>query len=109
MGMPVCLPQRRTRRSWSTLVRGVDGFAAAGGGLGRGDGRGGFAAKRAVDGEVAGAELFYGADERDDVAVLGAEGGAFAVDGLGTGDDELADGELVVADDFEHLAPCRSY
>ena len=37
------------------------------------------------------------------MAVDGAERGAFAVDGLRAGDEDLADGQLLVADDLEHL------
>ncbi len=63
----------------------------------------GFAAHGAVDAEVAGAELLCRTQQGHDVAVLGAVGGALAVHGLGAGDDDLLDGQLVVADDLEHL------
>ncbi len=56
-----------------------------------------------MNGEVSGAELFGWTEEGDDVAVGGAEGGAFGVDGLRGGDDDFLDGELVVADELEHL------
>ncbi len=85
------------------LGESVDGLAAAGGGLGGGDRRGRFAADWAVDDEVAGAQLLGGAQERDDVAVLGAVSGAFAVDGLRACDDYLFDGQVVVANDFQQL------
>jgi hypothetical protein len=45
-----------------------------------------------VDAEVAGAQLLGGAQKGEDLAVLGAERCAFAVDGLRAGDDDLLHG-----------------
>ena len=56
-----------------------------------------------MNGEVAGAQLLGGAQQWDDVAVLGAVGGAFAVNGLGACHDNLFDGQVVIADHFEQL------
>ena len=60
-------------------------------------------AERAVDGEVAATELVDGTDMGHDVAVRGAECGAFAVDGLRAGDENFFDRQVVVADELEHL------
>ena len=56
-----------------------------------------------MDGEVPRRELGGGAGVGEDEAVCRAERRAFAVDGLGGGDDDLFYRQVLVADNLQHL------
>jgi hypothetical protein len=56
-----------------------------------------------MDAEVARAQLFDGAHRRKDQTVCLASPRAFAVNRLRRSDDDLLDGQIFVADHFEHL------
>src|SRR5262249_4120376 len=56
---------------------------------------------------ITSAQLFDGPDARENQTVLWAVAGAFAVNGLRTGKDDLLDWQLFLANDFEHLARAK--
>ena len=56
-----------------------------------------------MHGPVGDAELLDGAHGGKDEPVRGAGRRALAVDGLRAGDDDLLDGQVVLADDLQHL------